>query len=198
MNLIRWTTSFLRPHRTRVGLIVLLSVVEIALNALAPWALTLIVDSVLGGRPPPAWVAAFVPALTGLGAVALLALFAAGGLALQVGAELTRLAHTQLEAHVGQRVVHELRNRLLAHLQAMPLTHHLTHRTSDAVYRLDADTYCINDLVTGGVFPIVPSRPSRMSMAFPSLKVMPRLSAGLVRNQGVLFADHAQRFCNSA
>ncbi len=155
MNLIRWTTSFLRPHRTRVGLIVLLSVVEIALNALAPWALTLIVDSVLGGRPLPAWVAAFVPALTGLGAVALLALFAAGGLALQVGAELTRLVNTQLEAHVGQRVVHELRNRLLAHLQAMPLTHHLTHRTSDAVYRLDADTYCINDLVTGGVFPIV-------------------------------------------
>ena len=55
---------------------------------------------------------------------------------------------------MGQRVVHDLRSRLLEHLQALPLRHHLTHRTSDAVYRLDADTYCINDLVTGGALPI--------------------------------------------
>ncbi len=155
MDLIRWTAAFLRPHRGRVGLILLLSVVEIGLHALAPWSLTLIVDSVLGDRPLPGWMVALALPLADLGAVTLLVLLAAGGLALQVAAELARITHTQIETWVGQRVVHELRNRLLAHLQAMPLTHHLTHRTSDAVYRLDADTYCINDLVTSGVFPIV-------------------------------------------
>ena len=155
MNLIRWTAEFLRPHRARVGVVLLLSVAEIGLNAAAPWALTLIVDSVLGGRPLPDSVVAIVPPLADLGAVALLVLLAVAGLALQVAAELARISHTQLETRVGQRVVHELRNRLLAHLQAMPLTHHLTHRTSDHVYRLDADTYCINDLVTSGAFPIV-------------------------------------------
>ena len=155
MSLIRWTAAFLRPHRGRVVVIVLLSVAEIGFHALAPWSLTLIVDSVLGDRPLPGWMVALVPALADLGAVTLLVLLAAGGLALQVAAELARITHTQIETWVGQRVVHELRNRLLAHLQAMPLTHHLTHRTSDAVYRLDADTYCINDLVTSGAFPIV-------------------------------------------
>ena len=155
MNLIRWTAAFLRPHRGRVGLILLLSVAEIGLNAAAPWSLTLIVDSVLGSRPLPGWMVTLVPPLADLGAVALLVLLAATGLTLQVAAELARIAHTQVETWVGQRVVHELRNRLLEHLQAMPLTHHLTHRTSDAVYRLDADTYCINDLVTSGAFPIV-------------------------------------------
>ena len=155
MNLIRWTAAFLRPHRGRVGLILLLSVAEIGLHALAPWSLTLIVDSVLGERPLPAWMVALAPPLADLGVVTLLVLLAVGGLALQVAAELARITHTQIETWVGQRVVHELRNGLLAHLQAMPLTHHLTHRTSDAVYRLDADTYCINDLVTSGVFPIV-------------------------------------------
>ena len=154
VTLVRWTASFLRPYRARVGLILALSVAEIGLVALAPWALTLIVDSVLGGRPLPAPVVTRIPALADLGAVGLLALFAAGGLAVQVAAELTRMAHTQLEAAMGQRVVHDLRNRLLEHLQALPLTHHLTHRTSDAVYRLDADTYCINDLVTSGAFPM--------------------------------------------
>ena len=155
VDLIRWTAAFLRPHRTRVGVILLLSVIEIGLNAAAPWSLTLIVDSVLGGRPLPAWAVAVAPALADLGAVALLVLLATAGLAVQVAAELARISHTQIETRVGQRVVHELRNRLLAHLQAMPLTHHLTHRTSDHVYRLDADTYCINDLVTSGAFPIV-------------------------------------------
>ena len=154
MALIRWTASFLRPYRARVALILTLSLAEIGLVALAPWALKLIVDSVLGDAPLPAPLVNVVPGLAGLGAIALLVLFAAGGLALQVAAELTRLAHTQLEAVMGQRVVHDLRNRLLEHLQALPLRHHLTHRTADAVYRLDADTYCINDLVTGGALPL--------------------------------------------
>ncbi|MDE2906554.1 MAG: ABC transporter ATP-binding protein [Acidobacteriota bacterium] len=154
MTLIRWTAAFLRPYRARVAAVLGLSLVEIGLATAAPWALKLIVDSVLGGQPLPAPLVAALPFVADLGAVALLALFAAGGLAIELSAEAVRLAHTQIEVDMGQRVVHDLRSRLLEHLQALPLRHHLTHRTSDAVYRLDADTYCINDLVTGGALPI--------------------------------------------
>ena len=154
MTLIRWTAAFLRPYRARVAAVLGLSLVEIGLATAAPWALKLIVDSVLGGQPLPAPLVAALPFAADLGAVALLALFAAGGLAIELSAEAVRLAHTQIEVDMGQRVVHDLRSRLLEHLQALPLRHHLTHRTSDAVYRLDADTYCINDLVTGGALPI--------------------------------------------
>ncbi len=157
MTLARWTAPWLRPYRGRIGLILLLSVVEIALTALAPWTLKLIVDSILGGAPLPDPLLAILPGLAGAGAgaVMLLVIFAASGLLLQVAAEVVRLTHTQLEVETGQRVVHDLRTRMLDHLQALPLGHHLKHRTADAVYRLDADTYCINDLVTGGLFPIV-------------------------------------------
>lgn len=154
MTLIRWTAAFLRPYRARVAAVLGLSLVEIGLATAAPWALKLIVDSVLGEQPLPAPLVAAVPFVAELGAVALLALFAGGGLAIELSAEAVRLAHTQIEVDMGQRVVHDLRSRLLEHLQALPLRHHLTHRTSDAVYRLDADTYCINDLVTGGALPI--------------------------------------------
>ncbi len=154
MILIRWTAAWLVPYRGRVGLILLLSVVEIGLTALAPWTLKLIVDSVLGDVPLPAALLAVAPALAGLGTVGLLVAFAVAGLAMQIGSEVIRLTHTQLEVEMGQRVVHDLRTRLLDHLQALPLGHHLTHRTAGAVYRLDADTYCINDLVTGGAFPL--------------------------------------------
>ncbi len=154
VTLARWTASWLQPYRARVGLILLLSVVEIVLAALAPWALKLIVDSVLVNAPLPERLLAILPALAGLGSITLLVLFAASGLAVQLAAETVRLTHTQLEVEMGQRVVHDLRTRLLDHLQALPLGHHRKHRTADAVYRLDADTYCINDLVTGGAFPI--------------------------------------------
>ena len=154
MNLIRWTAAFLRPYRARVAAVLGLSLAEIGLATLAPWALKLIVDNVLGEQPLPAPLVAVAPLLADLDAVTLLVLFAAGGLAVELSAELVRLTHTQIEVDVGQRVVHDLRSRLLDHLQALPLRHHLTHRTSDAVYRLDADTYCINDLVTGGALPI--------------------------------------------
>ena len=154
MTLLRWTASFLRPYRARVGAVLGLSLVEIGLVTAAPWALKLIVDSVLGDRPLPAPLVALLPFTADLGAIALLALFAGGGLLVELSAEAVRLAHTQIEVDMGQRVVHDLRIRLLEHLQALPLRHHLTHRTSDAVYRLDADTYCINDLVTGGALPI--------------------------------------------
>ena len=154
MTLIRWTAAFLRPYRARVAAVLGLSLVEIGLVTAAPWALTLIVDSVLGQQPLPAPLVSLFPFAADLGSIALLALFAGGGLFLELSAEAVRLTHTQLEVDMGQRVVHDLRSRLLAHLQALPLRHHLTHRTSDAVYRLDADTYCINDLVTGGALPI--------------------------------------------
>jgi len=154
VSLIRWTAGFLRPHRARVATVLGLSLVEIGLATAAPWALKLIVDNVLGDQQLPGPLVALLPFAADLGAVSLLVLFAAGGLAVELSAELVRLAHTQIEVDMGQRVVHDLRSRLLEHLQALPLRHHLTHRTSDAVYRLDADTYCINDLVTGGALPI--------------------------------------------
>ena len=42
-----------------------------------------------------------------------------------------------------------------AHLQALALRHHLVTRTADSVYRLEADAYCVHDLVMGGLFSLL-------------------------------------------
>ena len=76
------------------------------------------------------------------------------GLLLQIATEAIRMMHTQLQVEMGQRIVYNLRARLLAHLQALPLRHHILTRTADSVYRLDADAHCVDDLVIGGVFPL--------------------------------------------
>jgi ATP-binding cassette subfamily B protein/subfamily B ATP-binding cassette protein MsbA len=154
VSVVRWTLGFLRPYRRQAAAIVALSIVEVGLAALAPWPLKIMVDYVLIGLPLPDALAAVTPGALAGSAVALLVAVVLVGLLIQVGGELVRAAHTQMQVGVAQRVVYGLRAQLLAHLQALPLRHHLITPTADSVYRLDADAHCVDDLVIGGVFPL--------------------------------------------
>jgi len=153
-SMLKWTLSFLRPYRARVVAIAGLTGVEVVLGSLAPWPLKAVVDNVFGGQPVPAPVAGLVSSLTGSNVVALLVLVVVTGLVLQVANEVTLMIHTQLQVKTGQRIVYDLRERLLAHIQGLTLRHHIQAKTADSVYRLEADAYCVSDLVMGGVFPL--------------------------------------------
>lgn len=152
--MMSWCLSFLRDYKARVAGIAALATIEIGLAALAPWPLKAVVDNVLGGQALPGWLDALVRPLAGSSPGALLAVIVVTGLVLQLGHEIVRMFHTQLQVDTGQRIVYTLRERLLAHMQALPLRHHVLTRTADSVYRLDADAYCVHDLVIGGVFPL--------------------------------------------
>ena len=154
MTVVSWTLGFLRPYRGRAAAILALSILEIGLAALAPWPLKVIVDYVLGGLPLPAPLAAITPPAVAGSAVAFLVLVVLAGLLVQVANEVVRMIHTQMQMKVAQRVVYTLRAKLLAHLQALPLRHHVLTPTADSVYRLDADAHCVDDLIIGGVFPL--------------------------------------------
>jgi ABC-type multidrug transport system fused ATPase/permease subunit len=137
--------------------IAVLSAIEVGLGSLAPWPLKAVVDNVLGGQPLPSWLAAFTSAVTGSSAVALLVLVVVTGLVLQLSNELVLMLHTQIQVRTAQRIVYDLRERLLQHLQGLPLLHHVRAKTADAVYRLEADAYCVSDIVLGGFFPLATS-----------------------------------------
>ena len=154
MTVVSWTLGFLRPYRGKAATILALSILEIGLAVLAPWPLKVIVDYVLGGLPLPASLAAITPAAIAGSAVAFLVVVVLAGLLVQVANQVVRMIHTQMQVQVAQRVVYTLRAKLLAHLQALPLRHHVLTPTADSVYRLDADAYCVNDLIIGGVFPL--------------------------------------------
>lgn len=155
MNVVAWTLGFLRPYRRQTAAIVALSIVEVGLAALAPWPLKLIVDHVLIGLPFPDALAVLTPSAIAGSAVALLVAVVVVGLLVQIAGEVVRMVHTQMQVQVAQRVVYTLRGALLSHLQALPLRHHLLTPTADSVYRLDADAHCVDDLIIGGVFPLL-------------------------------------------
>ena len=154
MGVVSWTLAFLRPYRGKAAAIFALSLLEIGLAALAPWPLKVIVDYVLDGLALPPALAALTPSAIAGSAVAVLVVVVLAGLLIQIANEVTRMIHTQMQVQVAQRVVYTLRAKLLAHLQALPLRHHMLTPTADSVYRLDADAHCVDDLIIGGVFPL--------------------------------------------
>ncbi len=203
MTLVAWTLSFLRPYRARVIGIGLLGLLEIGLSTLAPWPLKAVVDNVLGGQSLPAVVAPVVSAVAGDTRVGLLVLVVVVGLLLQLITEVVRMFDTQLQVATGQTVAYDLRARLLSHLQALGLRHHILGKTADSVYRLEADAYCVHDLVMAGFLPLVTAFLkltvmfailARLdpSLALLSLAVVPFLFISL-RYYSVRMIDRAER-----
>ena len=151
MSLAAWTWSCLRPYRGRVAILITIAITNVALGLLAPWPLKLVVDNVLEGRPLPGALDRIGVALAGDSRAALLVLVVCGGLLLQVLTQTLSMINVQVQVDTGQRLVYALRARLLAHLQALALRHHVVTRTADSVYRLEADAYCVHDLVMSGL-----------------------------------------------
>ena len=203
MSIARWTLGWLRPHKGRVVLITSLITIEVALAALAPWPLKTVVDSVLGTEPLPPAIDAVATALTRGNTTTLLILVVVAGLCLQLASELLLMAHTQLQVATGQRIVYDLRARLLAHVQALGLRHHLATPAADSVYRLETDAYSVNDLVMGGLFPLgtaalklavmfVILASLDLQLAVLALTVVPFLYAAL-RYYSTRMTDRAER-----
>jgi ABC-type multidrug transport system fused ATPase/permease subunit len=180
----------MRPYRGRIGWLTVLAIADIGLILLAPWPLQMVIDNVLGTEPMPPAIAGVANAVTGGSKAELLFAVVIAGLLLQLGAQLVQTANTQLQVDTGQRMVYTLRGRLLAHLQALALRHHIVTRTADSVYRLEADAYCVHDLVMSGAFPLATSAMTLAAMfailyrmdrplALLSLTVIPFLFACL-------------------
>jgi ATP-binding cassette subfamily B protein len=133
-----------------------LSVLEILLRVISPWALAIVVDHALGGAALSGVVADGLQAL-GLGTARkdVLVVFVGLGLGMQLVHQLVVMFHGRLSVSIGQTLIRDLREQQFGHVQALTLKHHAVTPTGDAVQRLEADTRCIEQLVLRGLFPIV-------------------------------------------
>jgi ABC-type multidrug transport system fused ATPase/permease subunit len=204
---LEWIRGFLRPYQRAVLTLSALSLAEIALRVLAPWALVVVVDHALGTSPLTGPLA---DTLAGLGLAperrTVLFAFASFGLALQLLHELVVMFHGRLSIAIGQGMIRDLRGRLFAHVQALTLKHHSATPAGDAVQRLETDTRCIEQLVLRGVLPIAFSLITLLAMfcvlvtidvplAVLSLSIVPPLYLWLrwYACRMAPSADHARR-----
>ena len=156
-SLLAWIWPFLQPYRRRFGLLSALLLAEVILGVLQPWPLAIVLDYVLVGEPLPPSLAGWVATVTMGSSVVLLVLVVLGGVVLSLLNQLVTLQATHVQVATGQGLVYDLRYRLFEHLQSLSLHHHVTRNTGDAVYRIDADSYAIDNLVMNGVFPLATS-----------------------------------------
>jgi len=188
--LLPWTLSFMRPYRGRVAGVGLLMLLQVGLGALEPWPLKIVIDYVLGQHELPEVLRPWALGISGGSTLGLLVLFVLSGVVLQLVHQVASAVGVRLQTDTGQRMVYDLRYRLLEHLQSLGLNHHITTNTGDAVYRVDVDSYSIENLAISGVFPLASSIITLvvmfavlarldMSVALLSLTVVPFLFLSL-------------------
>jgi ATP-binding cassette subfamily B protein/subfamily B ATP-binding cassette protein MsbA len=155
-SLVSWTLAFMRPYRGRMMLVAVLLLLEVALGALQPWLLKIVIDYVLVGRPMPEPFAAWLQTIHEGDPLVLLVTLVVAGMVLQIVHQVISAYSTQIQVDTGQRMVYSMRYRLVQHLQTLGLHHHVKTNTGDAVYRVDVDAYSIENLLIGG-FPLLTS-----------------------------------------
>ena len=145
--------AFARPTWPKVAGTFLLSLAAAPLTLLTPLPLKIAVDSVIGSKPLPLFLAAPLHALGGswvvaLGAVAVLLvlitfLLYAQGMAVW-------LASTYL----GEKLVLDFRAALFAHAQRLSLAYHDRTGTTDSVFRIQYDAECLQHVLIDGAIPL--------------------------------------------
>lgn len=133
--------SYLRPVKGLLAAGLVASLLQAALQWVAPWPLKVVFDSVLAHHRVPA-LFAWLPSGTQAMLWGLTLLTA--GIALALGG--ANYLSNRWVAQAGQRVVSAIRADLFTHLQRQSLAFHQRRQTGDLMSRLDGDTQDIQNL----------------------------------------------------
>jgi ATP-binding cassette subfamily B protein/subfamily B ATP-binding cassette protein MsbA len=158
--MIGWSRRFVRHARAEsrgLSVLIVMALVTVALEALLPWPLKLIVDQVLSGEPLPGSVA-FIGRLPGAGTPqALLAWLACAVVVTFLAAQGMKVVQAVLQARVGARLQYALATDVFAKLHEVSLASRHRTRKGDIVRRVATDTTCLPNLITGVLLPLFTS-----------------------------------------
>ncbi len=153
--MLRLIRELVRPYRIALSLVFVAMLVQTAATLAAPWPLKVILDSVVGHRPLPRWLAhAIEPFLANadrmrlatIAAIALVVIAAIGALASYIQNYYTE--------SVGQWIAHDLRMRTYHHLQRLSLTFYDTHQTGSMLSTITDDVDTIQQFASSATLGI--------------------------------------------
>src|SRR5216117_3177640 len=160
-----------RPYWLHLAVLFGIGLLASPIALLNPVPLKIVVDSVLGSRPLPAWLAAALPAAATRSPATLLAV--AIGLLLGVAAltQLQALANKFMQAYVGERVVLAFRTQLVQHAQRISLSYHDSKGSADSLYRINQDAAVIDKIMVEGIIPFVAAAVTLVMMIVVTLRL---------------------------
>jgi ATP-binding cassette subfamily B protein len=144
-----------RPYWWHLAGVFALGMVAPPLALLAPVPLALVIDSVLGQRPPMSFLRLLLPDSWLASPGPILAVAAA----MIVGVALLNLTQSLciwlLQTYTGEKLVVEFRALLFRHAQRLSLAYHDRRGVTDSLYRIQYDTMSVQAVTVNGVVPLV-------------------------------------------
>ena len=142
LNLAR----LLRPYWKLLVVALGAMLIQAAADLLEPWPLKVIFDHVLGSKPMPDRLAAWLPA----DAAPLAVLNAAAGavIAIAVAGAIGAYTEKYLSTAVAKHVGYDLRHMLYHHVQRLSLSFYEKRQTGDMIVRLTSDIGAAEDLIS--------------------------------------------------
>jgi ATP-binding cassette subfamily B protein/subfamily B ATP-binding cassette protein MsbA len=144
MNRHRTLLRYVRPHAGAFAWLSLLAVMSAGVVALQPWPMKLIVDHLLGAKPPPDFLQALERRPS---PASLLALLVLAGLLLTMAKLVLESFQAWLWIKEGRRMVYALAEDVFARLQQRSLLFHQRQSVGEWMSRVTTDTWCVYFLV---------------------------------------------------
>ena len=140
--------ELLRPHRRRLAVILAATLVQTAMSLAVPWPLKVILDNVVGNRPPPQWIGWLLQPRGGQSKVHIAE---AAGMVTVMIAVVTGIAFyvgSYYTETISQCVGNDLRVRLYHHLQELSLAYYDTTRVGTILSTLTSDVQTIQSFAS--------------------------------------------------
>jgi ATP-binding cassette subfamily B protein len=135
----------LLQYRGALVLSLVFSLLAVAATVLMPWPLKYIIDSVLVDHPLPGWMGGLVGDMA---AGTLVLLFGAAGAAITSAGALCAATEKKINARMREQMTLDLRERVLRHIQVLPITHRAGDRSGELSLRLVDDVHHVVRLLS--------------------------------------------------
>jgi len=155
LQLLRRLWPFLAPFRAQLACLAVVVLFSIPLNLITPLPLTLAVDSVIGDRPLPHVLQAWLPAdvQSSTGSSLFFVCIAYVGIALCI--HLQSLTVWLLSSYTGERLIYAFRHRLFEHMQRICASYHEAHGPTDSVFRIQHDAASVKQIPIDAFLPFL-------------------------------------------
>jgi ABC-type multidrug transport system fused ATPase/permease subunit len=166
--------GYFRPDAGRIALTLGLLLLGIGLNLLKPWPLAILVDSILGSKPYPAWLPDGAQAW---GQPAQLTAIIAAALGLHLVHAAACAGHAYLSIGVGLRGLRRVRDDVFGWLQRLSLRYHHGTEAGDIIFRAGTDTCAFQILFLQGLLTFISATGTLLFMAVAMAQLNLRLAA---------------------
>jgi ATP-binding cassette, subfamily B, bacterial len=162
LRLLARALGYFRPDAGRIGLSMTLLMAGIGINLLKPWPLAVLVDSVLGSKPFPAWLPS---QLREWGQPEQITAIIAVSLALHLTHSAVCAGHVYVTIGVGLRGLRRVRDDVFGWLQRLSLRYHHGTEAGDVIFRAGTDTVAFQTLFQQGLLIVVSAAGTLLFMA---------------------------------